>query len=92
MYLSSNFHKFDVRPKYVQFNGSTNSYFSWLDGSFLIEVFIGYIVIWHSYKDDAYNGIFYGNDSLFKFNEINDTFMNDLSEYLSYRECMNGYC
>lgn len=62
-------------------------YFDWFDSNFTIEVSHEFIVIWYSYTDDEY--IFYGNDSLFSVNEVDNTFMQELSEYLRYRNDKN---
>jgi len=62
-------------------------YFDWFNGNFTIEVTHKFIVIWHSYKDDEC--IFCHNDSLFSIDEVDDTFMRELSEYLRYRKHKN---
>lgn len=62
-------------------------YFDWFDSNFTIEVSHKFIVIWHSYTDDEC--IFCHNDSLFSIDEVDDTFMRELSKYLRYRDDKN---
>jgi len=62
-------------------------HFDWFDSNFIIEVSHKFIVIWYSYTDDE--RIFCHNDSLFSIDEVDDTFMRELSEYLRYRKHKN---